>query len=363
MFTASRTDLLAALSIVHPVVDKRNTIPVLSNILIRGAGDGLELTGSNLDQEITAPCKAAISAPFGITCPAAALKDFVAKLPDGAELKFEPKEKGVEIRSGRSRVNLMTLPAEDFPLLAKPADAARLTIKGKDLARVIGQVSFAISTEETRYYLNGIHLHGVDAGLAFVATDGHRLALRTLPGNDIPEFPGIIIPTATTRFLQKLAETAGDQEVTIDVTDDKIHARAAGIALTSKLIDGTFPDYRRVIPTKFTSHAETDAKGLAAALERVTILCNKGNAVKFTIGSDAITLSATNAEAGDSSDVIDATSDGAIEIGFNGKYVLQALAVEGDGPIVLRYSEPGSPAILQAPDATDDLSVIMPMRA
>ena len=366
MFTASRTALLAALSTVRAAVERRNTIPILSNLLLRRADAGrLRVTASNLDVEISVRFTASIEDSFAsFTVPADMLLDIVKKLPDGADVRVEAAKSGIVVKSGRSRFALQTLPPEDFPDgFSSAVDSVALSLPGHDLDRVLGACAFAISTEETRYYLNGVCIHHDANGLVFVATDGHKLAKRHLAYPDIPALPAsIIIPTQSVKMLRGLAASAGKEPVELDISDLRFVARAGEVELKSKLIAGIFPDYQRVIPRDLPIAVDLDAEALAAAVDRVSTVGGSDSRVKFTLSAEGLKLSATSPEAGQGEDFIDTETDAEMEIGFNGKYVLAAIASIGSERLVLRLSDAGAPAIMQPPDATGDLVVIMPMR-
>ena len=248
--TIERAALLKALNHVQSVVERRNTIPILSNVLIKAEGDGVRLSATDLDIEVVETSPAEVGQAGATTAPAHMLYDIVRKLPDGAQLEINqgPDENRISIFAGRSRFSLAALPPEDFPDLAAGAMSHEFSLSAEDLKALIDKTRFAISTEETRYYLNGIYLHAVDDMLRAVATDGHRLAQVQLPLPDgAAGMPGAIVPRKTVLELAKLAE---DSEGTVEIamSEAKIRFSVGPVVLTSKLIDGTFPDYERVIP-------------------------------------------------------------------------------------------------------------------
>src|SRR5436190_13463255 len=252
--TIERSAFLKALNHVQSVVERRNTIPILSNVLVRAKDATVKLTATDLDIEIIEEAPADIAQEGAVTVPAHLLHDIVRKLPDGAQLELDqgPDRGRLSIVSGRSRFALQALPPEDFPDLAAREPANHFNISAAELKRLIEKTRFAISTEETRYYLNGIYLHAAESGgksvLRAVATDGHRLAQAELPlPAGAKDMPGVIVPRKTVAELAKLAED-GDGDVRIELSPSKIRVSTARVVLTSKLIDGTFPDYERVIP-------------------------------------------------------------------------------------------------------------------
>jgi DNA polymerase III subunit beta len=288
--TVERAALLRSLGHVHRVVERRNTIPILSNVLLRAEDGGMRLKATDLDIEVTETIPADVSQPGSTTVPAYVIYDIVRKLPEGAQVSLEMTgDTGqMQLRSGRSRFLLQSLPESDFPDLAAGELPHRFTVPAGDLKRLIDKTQFAISTEETRYYLNGIYLHTLDAGgqtvLRAVATDGHRLARVELPAPAGSEaMPGIIVPRKAVAEIQKLVETMGEG-VLIELSSAKVRLSLGGVVLTSKLIDGTFPDYQRVIPAANDKRLTVERDDFAKAVDRVsTISSERGRAVKLAI--------------------------------------------------------------------------------
>jgi DNA polymerase III subunit beta len=369
--TLDRAALLRALEPAARIIERRNTIPVLGNVLLRAdANDKLTLTGTDLDIELRSQTEARVETHGAVTVPAGTLHDIVRKLGDGAAITLEQTADAgrIILRSGRSRFQLPTLPDTDFPDIAAGEWSNRFEMPAADLARMVAATAFAISTEETRYYLNGVHWHALEedgrALLACVATDGHRLARLHLP---LPEgaagMPAIIVPRkAVTEIGRLVAKREGT--VTVELSASKIRLSVEGLRFTSKLIDGTFPDYRRVIPSGNDKRATLDAALLADATERVaTISGERGRAVKLSLSAGQLVLAVTNPDSGEAREEIDCDYDGAeIEVGFNARYLGDILAVIGGDTVLVKLADPGSPAILQARDGADLLTVLMPMR-
>jgi DNA polymerase III subunit beta len=271
------------------------------------------------------------------------------------------------IRAGRAQFSLQTLPESDFPDLAAGEMTHRFTVSAKDLKRLIDKTQFAISTEETRYYLNGIYLHGLDgktATLRAVATDGHRLAQVDLPAPaGAAGMPGVIVPRKTVGEVQRLIEDA-EAEITVELSQTKIRFTLAEVVLTSKLIDGTFPDYARVIPVGNDKELTVDKPDFEAAVDRVsTVSSERGRAVKLSLSSGKLVLSVTNPDSGSATEEIEVEYDAdRLDIGFNSRYLLDIAAqIEGE-VAVLKLADPGSPTLIQDRDAKDALYVLMPMR-
>ena len=368
--TVERSALLKSLGHVHRVVERRNTIPILANVLIKAEGGKLSLKATDLDLEVTDSIAAEVSPGGATTVPAHMIYDIVRKLPEGAQIVIEGTgDRAVlTIRAGRSRFTLQTLPESDFPDLAAGDMTHSFKLAAADLKRLIDKTQFAISTEETRYYLNGIYLHAAgsakNATLRAVATDGHRLAQCELP---LPAgaagMPGVIVPRKTVAEVQRLIET-GEGEVAVELSAGKVRLTIGDVVLTSKLIDGTFPDYARVIPANNDKTLTVDKKDFEAAVDRVsTVASERGRAVKLSITGGRLMLSVTNPDSGSATEEIevDYGSD-PLDIGFNSRYLLDIAAqIEGE-VAVLRLADPGSPTLIQDKDSKGALYVLMPMR-
>jgi DNA polymerase-3 subunit beta len=368
--TVERAELLKSLGHVHRVVERRNTIPILANVLIKAEHSKLSLKATDLDLEVIDSIAAEVSPGGSTTVPAHMFYEIVRKLPEGAQIVIEGSgDRAVlSIRAGRSRFTLQTLPESDFPDLAAGEMSHSFKLAAGDLKRLIDKTQFAISTEETRYYLNGIYLHTAGtaktAMLRAVATDGHRLAQVELP---LPPgaagMPGVIVPRKTVGEVQRLIET-GEGEVAIDLSQSKIRFTIGEVVLTSKLIDGTFPDYARVIPTNNDKELVVDKKDFEAAVDRVsTVSSERGRAVKLSIAGGRLVLSVTNPDSGSATEELEIEySAEPLDIGFNSRYLLDIAAqIEGE-VAVLRLADPGSPTLIQDKDAKGALYVLMPMR-
>jgi DNA polymerase-3 subunit beta len=368
--TVERAELLKSLGHVHRVVERRNTIPILANVLIRAERSKLSLKATDLDLEVIDAVAAEVSPGGSTTVPAHMLYEIVRKLPEGSQIVLEASgDRAVlTIRAGRSRFTLQTLPDSDFPDLAAGEMTHNFSLSAADLKRLIDKTQFAISTEETRYYLNGIYLHtagtGKSAMLRAVATDGHRLAQVELP---LPAgaagMPGIIIPRKTVGEVQRLIEDA-EAEVAIELSQGKIRFTLGDVVLTSKLIDGTFPDYARVIPVGNDKQLVVDKKDFEASVDRVsTVSSERGRAVKLSITAGRLLLSVTNPDSGSATEEIEVEYDSdPIDIGFNSRYLLDIAAqIEGE-VAVLKLADPGSPTLIQDRDSAGALYVLMPMR-
>jgi DNA polymerase-3 subunit beta len=368
--TVERAELLKSLGHVHRVVERRNTIPILGNVLIRADKAKLSLKATDLDLEVIDAVAAEVAPGGSTTVPAHMFYEIVRKLPEGSQIVLEASgDRAVlAIRAGRSRFTLQTLPESDFPDLAAGDMTHHFSLPAADLKRLINKTQFAISTEETRYYLNGIYLHTTgtakSAMLRAVATDGHRLAQVELAlPSGAAGMPGIIIPRKTVGEVQRLIEDM-EGEVTIDLSQGKIRFAIGDVVLTSKLIDGTFPDYARVIPLGNDKELVVDKKDFEASVDRVsTVSSERGRAVKLSISAGKLTLSVTNPDSGSATEEIEVEYDSdPIDIGFNSRYLLDIAAqIEGE-VAVLKLADPGSPTLIQDRDAAGALYVLMPMR-
>lgn len=370
--TIERAALLRSLGHVQSVVERRNTIPILSNVLLRAENGELSLTATDMDLEIVESVPAEISRPGAATAPAHTLYDIARKLPDGSQVELDATGDLLTLRSGRSQFKLGTLPVDDYPQMAQGDLPHRFQLAAADLKMLVDRTKFAISTEETRYYLNGIYIHAAKpkagttdpAVLRAVATDGHRLARVEMALPDgAASIPGVIIPRKTVLEVRKLLDEAADR-IEVQLSDTKVRFAFDSITLTSKLIDGTFPDYERVIPSGNDKALEVDPKLFAAAVDRVaTISTEKSRAVKLSLDRNVLTLSANSPEAGSATEELEVSYNAApLEIGFNSRYLLDITGqIEGDGARFM-MADPGSPTVVRDVADGSALYVLMPMR-
>ena len=368
-----KNQFLKALTHVQNVVERRNTIPILANILIIAEGVGLKLIATDLDIELIEEIDAKIEKGGSLTAPAHLVYDIIRKLPDSSEITLskDDSQDHLTIRSGKSNFKLQTLPRADFPEISDNEFSHAFTIVSGELYRLIEKTRFAISNEETRYYLNGIYFHESKptdedklSTLRTVSTDGHRLAQAelTLPEGALG-MPGIIIPRKTIAEIQKLTlENDGDVEVKI--SENKLKFVFNSIEVTSKVIDGTFPDYQRVIPFQNNKIMSVKTNILTNAVDRVaTLSSERGRAVKLSLKDNSLTLSVTSPEAGTAIEEISVDFKGDdFEIGFNSKYLLDILSQLSGDSVKLLFSEPNSPCLVLDPSDEATLYVLMPMR-
>jgi len=369
--TIERATLLKGLSHVQSVVERRNTIPILSNVLLEASADGgLKLMATDLDLQIVEHVAAAVDQAGAITVSAHTLFDIARKLPEGAQVELIAAEGKLAVAAGRYSSKLPTLPRDDFPVIAEGELPTSFELPAETLKQLIDKTRFAISTEETRYYLNGIFLHVAEDGaggqpvLKAAATDGHRLARVTVPRPDGAEaMPDVIIPRKCIAELRKLLDEI-DGSVGVSLSATKIRFDLGQAVLTSKLIDGTFPDYSRVIPTGNDKTLRIDPKSFMQGVDRVsTIASEKTRAVKMALDRDKITLSVASAENGSAAEEVpgEYSSEG-FEIGFNSRYLLDILAqIEGDS-VEVHLADAAAPTLIRENEKSPALYVLMPMR-
>jgi len=363
--TIERATLLKSLSHVQSVVERRNTIPILSNVLLDAREDGsLRLMATDLDLQVDETVPANVAQAGATTVSAHTFFDIVRKLPEGSQVELSAADGKMQVVAGRARFNLSTLPRDDFPVIAEGDLPTRFELPAATLRQIIDKTKFAISSEETRYYLMGIFLHVSDDMLKAAATDGHRLARVTVPKPDGADgMPDVIVPKKCVLELRKLLdEVEGTVEVTLSAT--KIRFVLGHAVLTSKLIDGSFPDYNRVIPTANDKLLKLDPSSFKAGVDRVaTIASEKTRAVKISLDRDRVTLSVTSPENGLATEELaaDYSADG-LEIGFNARYLLDILGeIDGD-TVEVHLADAAAPTLLRENDKSSALYVLMPMR-
>ena len=368
--TIERAALLKALGHVQSVVERRNTIPILSNVLLSADRDALTFSATDLDMEIIDETPGRVEGQGQITAPAHTLYEIVRKLPEGAEveLRYAGDDPRLQISAGRSKFNLPVLPAGDFPVMSSDGLSSRITLETNDLIRLIDKTRFAISTEETRYYLNGLYLHTVSEGgeakLRAVATDGHRLALAEMPAPEgCAGLPGVIIPRKTIQEARRLLEDASGM-VEMQISQAKVRFEFGRAALTSKVIDGSFPDYVRVIPKDNQRVVMVDNALFAQAVDRVaTISAEKSRSVKMAVEPGRLILTVRNMEAGQAVEEVEVDYDGeSFEIGFNARYLLDVAGqIQGESA-EFRFADPASPTLVLDPVDRGVQYVLMPLR-
>jgi DNA polymerase-3 subunit beta len=357
-----REKLLAALEQVGGVVERRNTIPVLANVKLAVDDLGLTVTGTDLGIQVTSTVDAKAVTAGATTIASQTLMDIVRKLPSGVDVTLEADEASAIIKAGRSRFQLQVLPASDFPSFSAENLGQEFTISAGKLRELIGAVRFAISHDDARFYLHGIHLHTMGDQLVAVATDGHRLAKYTmLAPSGLDCSLGIIVPKKTIENILKVIDTKSD--VVISFSNERIRVACGSTVLISKLIDGSFPDYQRVIPSEFSTTAVVDIRDLTAALDRISSVAEKGRATRFSFEAGKVAVETVNSSAGTASEDVSCIFEAEpLKIGFNSRYVMDILDSLNSETVEFRLGDPGAPAMLVPSGRSDVVTVCMPMR-
>ena len=370
---ANSSDLLKALNHIHGIVEVRHTLPILSNVVLSAENNELSLSSTNLDIFCSDKIDAEIVNSGEISVPAITFFEIVKRLPSGSDVILSMGDEDTELilKCGRSKFNLSTLKTEDFPILSDKDLSTNFVISADELSRMIDKTKFAISNEETRYYLNGIFFHKADSNsikfLRAVATDGHRLAQYDIPlPQGAEEITGIIIPKKTVFELRKVLDDA-DGDVSVSLNENKIKFSFNNLKIISKVIDGTFPDYTKVIPQNNDKKFKTNNSELKNAIDRVSAVAineeTKSKAIKLTIENNKLNLSVESQSKGSAKEEIDISySNEKVDIGFNSRYLLDICnEVDGD-EIDVNLLDSISPAIIL--DKTDEnlFFVLMPMR-
>ncbi|WP_332065321.1 DNA polymerase III subunit beta [Bartonella sp. CB189] len=368
--TVNRTQFLKSLGRVHRVVERRNTIPVLSNVLINAENGNVQLKATDLDLEVMESFVANVEHAGATTVPAHLLYDIVRKLPEDSDIMLSvDSDQGstMSIVSGRANFQLQCLPRVDFPESPPGQFGFRFSLSASSLKHLFDCTQFAISTEETRYYLNGIYFHiiGNDVlKLRLVATDGHRLAQADMEApSGLDGMPGVIIPRKAVGELQRLLSEEIDSDVHVELSEVRIRFSLGSLIFTSKLIDGTFPEYQRVIPVNNDKKLVVNRQDFSSAVDRVsTISNNRGIAVKLMIEREQLKLIVNSPDSGNAEDqlAVSYASD-PLEIGFNARYLLDIAGQFSSDEIVFMLSGAGEPALIQNNKA-DALYVLMPVR-
>ena len=362
---AKRDELLAPLSAVSGIIERRHTLPILSNVLIERVEGVLSFLATDIEIQITSRSGLAAGADAKpLTVGARKLVDILRALPDGAEVTLQQQDKRLQVKAGKSRFTLQTLPAEDFPKLARPAgDVTGFVLPQKALRRLLGLVQYAMAQQDIRYYLNGLLVLVEDQQLRLVATDGHRLAYAAMPLPASLPRQEVIVPRKTVLELSKLlADT--DDELKIELSAGQAAFGFGAVELVSKLVDGKFPDYTRVIPTQHKNRLTLDRELLRQSLQRAAILSNeKFRGVRWVLTDGSLKVVSSNAEQEEAQEEIEVDYRGdALDIGFNVNYLLDVLNNVGAAQVECHFGDAASSALLQFPAEPDFKYVVMPMR-
>jgi DNA polymerase-3 subunit beta len=362
---AKRDEILEPLSAVSGIIERRHTLPILSNVLIDRSSDVLSFLATDIEIQIQALSAASLPGEaHAVTVGARKLVDILRALPEGAEVTLQQQDKRLLVKAGKSRFTLQTLPAEDFPRLAKPAgDVARFTLSQKALRRLLGLVQYAMAQQDIRYYLNGLLMVVEDKQLKLVATDGHRLAYASLPlAAELPR-QEVIVPRKTVLELGKLLAD-NDNEVRIELAATQAAFSFGSVELVSKLVDGKFPDYTRVIPTTHKNKLQIEREPLRQALMRAAILSNeKFRGVRWVLADGSLKIVSSNAEQEEAHEELEVKYSGdSLDIGFNVNYLLDVLNNVSGSAVDCAFGDSSSSALLSYATEKDFKYVVMPMR-
>jgi len=363
--TVQRDVVLLPLQSVSGVVERRHTLPILSNVLLELTGGKLALTATDLEIQVASRTDAeAGAAEQSTTVSARKLQDILRALPEGSTLLLDLQDKRLQIRAGKSKFSLQTLPAADFPKLA-PAGAATaiFEIAQKDLRRLLGLVQYSMAQQDIRYYLNGLLFALAPSGLTLVATDGHRLALAALAIElDVPKVD-VILPRKAALELSKLL-SEGDAQVRVEVRDNQLSFAFGSIEFVSKLVDGKFPDYQKVVPSGYKKHFRLDRLQLQQALQRAAILSNeKFRGVRWVLTENSLHIVSNNTEQEEAEEELEVSYTAeALDVGFNVSYLLDILANVTSSEVECSLGDANSSMLITLPDTPNFKYVVMPMR-
>jgi len=356
--TAERNHLSTALAKIAGIVERKTTIPILQNVVLTATADGLTIKGTDLDIEVTSSLPATVETQGETTVSADMLSAIVKKAPSGALISIHEDAGYLHVTFGRSKFKLATMDSADYPTMTNGDYTAEFEIEADQLGRLFGKTAFAMCTEETKYYLNGVYLHPMPEGITAVATDGHKLA-RVVLEKDV-DFPGVIVPRKTVGEVRKSLD---ESPVTVSVSTKKIRFQSGETVIVSKVIDGTFPDYVRIIPGKHPHSAVMVAADMRSASDRVAMVSEgQSRAVALSIGDGVIGL-ASRGSTSEAEDEVDAEVDGeAMRIGFNSRYLAEALAQCEGGNVTIRYKDAVSPCVILPDEDAGFMALIMPVR-
>ncbi len=368
-FSVQRETLLRPLSMVAGAVERRQTMPILANMLFKLSGNNLVVTGTDLEVELSAkiPVDVEDKASPAVTIPARKVVEICKSLPDESEIRFSTDDSKVTIQSGRSRFTLSTLPAKDFPSVQHDDSSYSVTVNQNDFADLIQKTAFSMAQQDVRYYLNGMLWEISDNQLRAVATDGHRLAVAEIPvikQTDI-ENTQVIVPRKGVLELSKLLHESDAETLDLEFGSSHIRAASDNLVFVSKLVDGKFPDYKRVLPKGGNKQIVAERQALKAALSRAAILSNeKFRGVRFTLANNLVSIQANNPEQEEASEEVnvDYSGDG-LEMGFNVSYLIDVLGALGDNNTHITLTDSSSSALIQDGDKNNNARyVVMPMR-
>ncbi len=361
----NRDTLLKPLSSVSGIVERRHTLPILSNLLLEASNEKIVLTATDLEMQISLSIHTAVGGELSTTISAKKLLDICRALPENAEINMTTTDSRIAVKAGKSKFNLQTLPATDYPVMTKSSGSADtlITISQNILKRLFKQVEFAMAQQDIRYYLNGLLFEVNSNQLNIVGTDGHRLSFTSTELNKTYEKQELILPRKTVLELIKLLDDS-DDEVTIEISSGQVNFSFADIRLISKVIDGKFPDYTRVIPTGHQNHFTVDRVSILLAMQRASILSNeKYRGIRLVLGQNTLRLISTNSEQEEAEEELEINyANDPIDIGFNVTYMIDVLNNVTSETIVFSFADANSSCLITVPNDNQYKYVVMPMR-
>lgn len=368
-FRTSRDVLLRPLRVVTGVVERRQTLPVLSNVLLEVDDDGLTMRGTDLEMEVVARVTEAVEVAEGgaVTVPAHKLTEIWQSLPDSADVQVALESERVVLRSGRSRFTLATIPVDDFPKGQEGGDEdagkVEIALPHTDMRRLLDRTKFAMANGDVRYYLNGLLLELSGNTLRAAASDGHRMALCTVDGGtEVPERLRAIVPRKSVLDLERLLADS-DEEVRLALGSTYMRVTQGEYTLTTKLVDGQFPEVDRLIPRNADNAIVGDRETLRRALHRASILANESSEIRLQVEGDQMTIRATNPEQEEAEEVVAVDHDGKeLEVGFNSRYIQDVLMALDTESVKLSMPDSANIAVMEGPGAEESLYLVMPLR-
>ena len=360
-----RDEFLKPLSSVSGIVERRHTLPILTNLLLEARGDSLTLTATDLEMQVSLSSAAAPQGEISTTVSARKMLDICRSLPEKSQITLEINDSRMLVKTGRSRFTLQTLPAADYPLMAKAGGDTSLLLKLPQivLKKLLRQVEFAMAQQDIRYYLNGLLLEVNGNRLNVVGTDGHRLSFTSVELDQSYDKQELILPRKTVLELIKLLDD-NDEEVAIEVSSNQVNFNFNDIRLISKVIDGKFPDYTRVIPVGYTNSFAIDRQTLLLAMQRASILSNeKYRGIRMVLGKSSLRLISSNTEQEEAEEELEIDYEGlALDIGFNVTYMIDVLNNVNANQVTYSFADANSSCLVTVPGDEDYKYVVMPMR-
>ncbi|PPD47441.1 MAG: DNA polymerase III subunit beta [Methylotenera sp.] len=360
----NRETLLKPLTSVTSIVEKRHTLPILSNLLLEAKQNKIHLTATDLEMQISLSVESATSNDFSTTISAKKLLDICRSLPDNSDINMATNDSRITVKAGKSRFNLQTLPAADYPVMTKTqSQGTVVTIPQRQLKELLKQVEFAMAQQDIRYYLNGLLVEVVANRLNIVGTDGHRLSFTSTELKDNYEKQDVILPRKTVIELIKLLDDS-EEDVNVEIANNQVNFSFGNIKLISKVIDGKFPDYNRVIPTGHQNTFTTERLGVLLAMQRASILSNeKYRGIRMVLSNNNLKLISTNSDQEEAEEELEITyGSDVLDIGFNVTYLIDVLNNTNSEQVTFSFADANSSCLITLPNNPDYKYVVMPMR-